>query len=262
MKLIAICLFLLSCSELKKHGPKDPPEMDAFNKLEAEYNNTFPLYSGWPNPKDCDGLLWASIAKAAGVGQIHLTDAMGKPGEWFRSPDKKCYPEGRSRSDISNDMLVGLMLEATDKILYDLYEYGKKNAWIMGRGDIGATLMKPAVRNLLGTKLNIKLGERMPFVWDEKDYVRHIQSLMIYQLGKETGFIYTHEKNLLKSYCKTDYLPCAILARYTNDYSVVYDLLKHPEAPTYVRGQNVEQLRKVHWLFATFVLIEGYYAEN
>ena len=65
--------------------------------------------TSWPSVEDCDALLWAGMAKAAGVS-LQLTVAEDLPGHWQRRPTPCWTPSDGdvgSRSTISQDNRLG-----------------------------------------------------------------------------------------------------------------------------------------------------------
>ena len=89
--------------------------------------------------------------------------AEAEPGRWYRSPEHDCYDLGQSKSDISKDMLMMLFpyLYATgDKQnLREIYEYGKANGNVMGRGPISRTFMTPPMVLLLQRLIGMSVPE-------------------------------------------------------------------------------------------------------
>lgn len=259
MTKLLLILFLVACCG-DKINEKEFPEIEEIELLRLKFDTELKKLSGWPKGDDCDKLLWVSLAKYAGVRDIDIMSARDDSGAWHRTPEHTCYKEGRSRSTISNDMFVGLFLVLDKVVLKEIIDYGKAHYWTMGKGDPGAHIMKPQVQALLGFLAGEKLGERVPLVWSDKDYVRHIQSLMLYQWGKKSGFLYTHERRLLESYSKNDYLPKAVLFRYKPDDNLPGELYDVPEVPSYVRGHKSYKL--VHWLFSVKLVLENYESDS
>lgn len=256
-KLLGILSFIICiCCCGEKIQDREFPEISVVELLQVKFDNELKTVSGWQGKHDCDSILWTSLAKYAGVKGIDLHEAMDASGAWHRNPGQNCYSEGRSRSTISNDMFVGMFLALNKNDLKGIIRYGKEHYWAMGKGDPGAHFMKPQVQALLGFLAGEKLGERVPLVWSDKDYVRHIQTLMLYQWGKKSGFLYTHERKLLESYAKSDYLPRAVLFRYKPDDSLPAELYDVPKVPSYVRGHKSYKL--VHWLFSVKLVLENY----
>lgn len=129
-----IFLLIFSCSKKpEKQALEVRPEIAAKAEL---YKS---LHKGWAHDK-CDSLGFTSLCKlAGGCVEADIKQAQSEPGRWYRSPEHNCFDLGESRSDISKDMFIMMfpyLWNIGDKIaLADIYSYGKKNNWIMGRYD-------------------------------------------------------------------------------------------------------------------------------
>lgn len=246
---------LLGCGESGIIKSKQP-QATAKQRLAAKYSANKAKLSGWPSRTDCDATLWAGLARAGGVN-LDITASKAKTGQWFRRPSKDCYSTGSSRSDFSNDMAVGVILSASVNDLKHWFSWVRRNDYRMGEGDPGAAVMKPNVLGVLGRRINANLAPRLPYFPNKKDYVRHIQMLMIFIDGKSTGHITESELKLLQRYDDgKDYLLSAIIARYTGKYDKVINLLlAEGSPPTYVRGDEPERYRLAHWLFAASIVL-------
>lgn len=144
MKLFLIILILFSC---QKQKPKAPKQRSLEVAAKAELYKA--LHKGWAHDK-CDSLGFTALAKLAGGSQdADILKAEGDPGRWYRSPEHDCYDLGQSASDISKDMFIMLLpyLYATgDKQnIKEIYDYGQKNGWVMGRGPISRTFLTPGI---------------------------------------------------------------------------------------------------------------------
>lgn len=114
---------------------------------EAGLKSTYRRYSseiidkdGFIEYKTCDSLLFSSLYWASGMNvNIKMAEDKLEPGRWYRRSIRhnQCYPK-YSKSTISRDMLIGLMLGAFVRgefdILLNLHRYGRKNLWLMGDG--------------------------------------------------------------------------------------------------------------------------------
>ena len=222
-----------------------------YETLRFLYEKRLSEFEGWPSRTDCDAMLWAGIAKAAGV-EIDLNEARSEDGKLYRRPGKDCYKKGQSRSDFSNDMLAGYILASPPDDVARYYSYLESNNFVMGDGDIGATILKPNIRATIGRIIKRDLGTRIPYLKSKKDYVRHIQMLLIYRDGLSTGFITEQEYKMLKKYNRgKDYLLSSILAKYDGDnVESINMLLKDIPSPSYVRGDRVDRYRMAHWLLS------------
>jgi hypothetical protein len=129
---------------------------------------------------ECDGLLYSGMLYAAGfpvdIEMFHV-----KPGRWYRTPDKRCYSEGRSGSDVSRDMFAGLLwgLYAHQRrdLARDIYRYGFHRAWLMGRGSVDRVFLSPNFQNTI--LLLIGRGSMVGESWVDpiKDHQRHVVML-------------------------------------------------------------------------------------
>lgn len=147
LKLFLILLFV-SCG---KHEPKKPTQVNPDVVAKAELYKS--LQKGWAHGVGCDSLGFTALCKlSGGCGDVVITDAEGEPGRWYRNPGKECYPNS-SKSDISKDMFVMLLpyLYASDdkQNIQEIYDYGQKNGWVMGRGYLSRTLLTPPLIFLL-----------------------------------------------------------------------------------------------------------------
>lgn len=256
LAILILASSLFGCGVLNKIMPKagDPTIL---NNLRVEYEKKLTTIDGWPSRTDCDALLWASVSKYAAVQNIDLTEARDSLGKWYRRPSKDCFDKGDSRSDISGDMVAGLALALDKKDIEKLIKFGKAVNWDMGRGDPGATILKPNLIAVLGRIVGQNLGPRYFYFRSDKDYVRHIQSLMIYVDARSTGFVTKDELDLLKSYDKEkDYLLKAIISKYTGrSEGAVNMLLNGIKPPSYVRGDQPERYALAHWLLAAKITL-------
>ncbi|NDC94890.1 hypothetical protein EB118_12630 [bacterium] len=156
---IVILTLALACSKRPAHAPdKVEPKI----KAKAELYKS--LHKGWAHGK-CDALGFNALCKLSGGCQdVDIYQAEGTPGRWYRSPEHDCYDLGQSASDISKDMLMMLFpyLYATgDKQnIREIYDYGKANGWVMGRGPLSRTYMTPPMvwllQRMLGFDVSVK----------------------------------------------------------------------------------------------------------
>jgi hypothetical protein len=159
LKLLFIILALISC---QKREPKKPQQVNEAVVAKAELYKR--LHTGWAHQGGCDSLGFTSLCKMSGGCQdVDIYQAEGEPGRWYRNPGKRCYDDGQSKSDISKDMLMMLFpyLYATgDKQnLTEIYEYGKANGNVMGRGPLSRTFMTPPMVFLLQRMIGFNVSE-------------------------------------------------------------------------------------------------------
>jgi hypothetical protein len=156
---LVLCLLALSC---QKKPAQPAKQVDSKVKAKAELYKS--LHKGWAHQGGCDSLGFTSLCKMSGGCQdVDIYQAEGEPGRWYRSPEHDCYDLGQSKSDISKDMLMMLFpyLYATgDKQnLTEIYEYGKANGYVMGRGPLSRTFMTPPMVFLLQRMIGSNASE-------------------------------------------------------------------------------------------------------
>jgi hypothetical protein len=139
----------------------------------------------------CDSLLFTSLASFGGMRGVDITKACDRDGKWHRRPiDNPCYPE-HSKSTISRDMLLGLLYfiykDKNLTLAEDLWDYGIKNNWIMGDGDVSRIYMTPGLQATLAELIyflggkNYRFARNMPQTWPKglDGYQAHLQALHI-----------------------------------------------------------------------------------
>lgn len=162
MKYLILTLLFVSCGTSEPNDPDgsnvDPYVLEARTTLEHDQDEY-----GFIKSSKCDGLTFSSLAAVGGLS-VDILAAEGEPGQWFRTPDHNCFPEGRSKSDISRDALLALTWYATvfghTGILEDIIIYGENNGFIMGRGDKSRTLLTPMLLNTMAHCLDWIGGKR------------------------------------------------------------------------------------------------------
>jgi len=173
---------------------------------------------GWDINSKCDGLLFNSLWAVAGA-PINIEMARDSSGKWYRHASQSCYKEGGATSEISRDMILGLLLYIWEykrlDIIQALIKYGEAHNWRMGEGDKTKTGIRV---NLKATifELQYRLGggdslhRAWPQAWDKPvpfslaamkpGYETHLQILHIYIRGLITERISVREYDLLKHY--------------------------------------------------------------
>lgn len=230
-----------------RSGESHPASVDALAALRAERNARLAATpQDWPSRHDCDALLWAGLAKAAGV-HLDLSEAESEPGRMHRRPlsSGECYPV-ESASTISNDMLWGYLLAADRAALERLADYGQGKNWVMG-----APFPEMAARVLAKPNLVVAIGRRLGRWYGTppctltppvKDFERHLHLLAGIACGQRPDIVADD--------------PADALARaVAGDLEGAAALLLDPNyrEPSYVRGSDA--YANVHWLFAAAVVL-------
>lgn len=283
MKLAFLILALLfSCG--KRDKQKEIEEFSRHDELEKKYHEVlkeagehFDRETGWPSREDCDGTLWAGLAKASGVGSVQLDLAdYGKSGQIHRRPYNPCWANDQdlgSASTVSRDMILGYMWGADKDAIKRLAEYGESKNWVMG-----APYPKEAARVLLTGNLIGLLGrmnceyndicknyKNIPplYTRDNKDYVTHLTVLYILLNSRDvkTVSITSEEKDMLKWLVEVDPQNAtfeAAKAMYTDESfdRAAALLLDGSYLPSYVRGHP--NYRYVYWLFSAYIILNHY----
>lgn len=208
-KAIWMLLFLLSCAGKKNEAVETKANLFDLSEQKRFYlEQAKPLQDkhGFIESKECDSLLFSGLAWGSGF-DVDIREAEFG-GAWFRTPDRRCYDEGRSSSDISRDMLVGLEFGAyltKDHILLnELYDFGDSHKWVMGRGPLDYTYFLPQFQNTL--RILIGKDDNLPEVWVDplKDHQRHIVALNIILRGEAEGNIRDDELKILEKFKKLE----------------------------------------------------------
>jgi hypothetical protein len=272
---ILLTLPLISCGLLPKE--KDAP-VDKIEQLQQKYEqvllDTQALLQPpalWPSDTDCDGALWAGIARRAGLPS-DVASALQSDGRPTRRPNQDCGPTseglaGDSAATTSNDMLLGIVLglhaQKDLESLKLLWDYGFENNWIMGVPKTllprvlwrptGYSLLAQAIYRLGGPDYSVRNTPSL-ILPVEKDYEEHLQALSVLlskDLGKPIGSPYTC---LIR---KSD----ALIQAVCGEYNTAADLLLGDyKTPSYVRAGHLEHeaiLKQVHWLIAAKVVLEN-----
>ena len=251
-------------------------------QLEAEYDRrlselrtaSLSHTAGWPADNECDGALWAGIARAAGADWVDVSAAVQPDGRPTRMPFSDCGPHdkgynGGSASTTSNDMITGIMLGMfstqdtyTAKLLWD---YGYSHGWIMGYPDyyISRVLLRPNGITLLARLLHYTSSGTYdyaarfgPVIYGpvKEDFEGHLILLGRYLEKKLGGPQYGMEaaEQLLAHYRPNDALAQAVAGETGKAAKL---LLSNYKSPTYVRGHSSYHL--VHWLFAARIVLDS-----
>jgi hypothetical protein len=248
---------------------------EQYNAKLAELRNiTERNVGGWPSDHDCDGALWAGVARAAGADWVDVSAALQPDGRPTRRPLRDCVTPDESKATTSNDMITGIILglqaAKDDRSIYKLYQYGIDNNWIMGYPEwyMARVLLRPNGITLLARVLyQLTDGKRdyairlAPILYGpvQADYEQHLILLSRVIEKNAGGAQYGMEvaEKILAKTSPLDALAQAVAGNYTqaailltNDYT----------PPTYVRGH--ESYRLVHWLLAAKITLDGALSRN
>jgi len=277
-----LLLFLLTAAVLVTSCGRDSLSSSDRERLQAEYNlrlnelRTASLghTAGWPSDADCDGALWAGVARAAGADWVDISAAVQADGRPTRIPYADCGPgdmgyNGGSATTVSNDMITGIMLglyasndPTTAKLLWD---YGYTHAWIMGEPNWYAArvLLRPNGITMLARLLYSTSSGRYDYAarWSAviygpvvEDYEGHLLLLGRYLQTRLGGPQYGMETSeyLMGYYKKDDALAQAVAGKYSASARL---LLGDYKSPSYVRGHESYPL--VHWLLAARITLDN-----
>lgn len=155
---LVLCLLALAC---QKKPAQPAKQVNHRVKAKAELYKS--LHKSWAHDK-CDSLGFTALCKlSGGCSNADILQAEGEPGRWYRSPEHDCYDLGQSASDISKDMLMMLfpyLYATSDKQnLTEIYEYGKANGYVMGRGPLSRTFMTPPMVFLLQRMIGSNISQ-------------------------------------------------------------------------------------------------------
>lgn len=237
---------------------------------------------GWPAPADCDGLLWAGLACAAGA-KVDLSAAEYSPGEWHRRPPPACWtPNGGdqgSASTVSGDMFQGVFACAWARKDAGMIErtavYGEARNWVMGQPYPEAAdrvLLRPNQVGMLGQLLFALSGGAIDKPYREwpglyapvtADYARHLQALEVALRGEVDEQLHglalgINDNQMAALQRLVDAEPlnplfAAALGTYNGQVGRAVELLLDPTTPvpSYVRCNNQRACELVAWLTAS-----------
>ena len=158
MRLIATLLLLLLPTGCGAPDYTPAPELRQQRADYLEWVKPLQGPSGYISTDRCDSLLHSALL-AAGGAEVDVLAAREPSGRWLRRPVglPECLASGESRSTISRDQLLGVMVWAVvgerRDVLESLWSYGSSRDWKMGDSDnsiegISRIYLSP---NLIGT---------------------------------------------------------------------------------------------------------------
>ncbi len=184
----SIVLLLISCGYFKKDPEKSQPASSLADRLRAkeagwlaDLKAQSDATTGWPSATDCDGTLWAGLAKAAGLTTVKLELAEPTPGGIVRSPSSPCTPSSR---DTILGYGYGRFVEGDLGAYQRLADYGEAHQWDMS-ADTTLSYIDPVGQGIIARAIDglsggtdkrgyggIPLACAPPLV---KDYEQHLQ---------------------------------------------------------------------------------------
>lgn len=204
MRNVLITVFFFAACSSKIAEQKVAEPSTKIEALKEAYDGRLKaIAKGWPNPNDCDGLLWAGLAKAAGI-ELDLDLAEYSPGELHRRPRPPCWENGEdkgSKSTISRDMVLGwLWAKWRDKdaaAIKRFQDRAESKNFVIGQPypeRIGETLLTGNLIGLLG-RISCEMFKNCPIYRkiepvhskSSTDYVQHLTVLFIVLNGEVWG---------------------------------------------------------------------------
>lgn len=270
IRLLLLSLFLVGCGRLYPKTPPSPPvrvtlEEAYATRLAAFREATADKLAGWPSDTDCDGALWAGVARRAGADWVDVAQALQDDGRPTRRPGSDCL-EGESAATTSPDMETGIMLglsaagDATS--LERLFQYGLLHSWVMGTPEyrVDRVLFRPNGISLLARTI-LRLGgpdhgeRELPILYTAgvEDFQAHLLflSMLLQHDNGDTSFV--HE-TVVQAVCQANPADALGQAVCGNGAAAAALLLAPYESPSYVRGADLNAA--AHWLLAAKVALE------
>jgi hypothetical protein len=207
---LSVCTFACGRFELfpAKPSPTDSRLEQLQTKRDAKRARLAEIsdpVTGWPSATDCDGLLWAGLACAAGV-PVAIELAEYPEGVWNRRPSPACWnPEQGdvgSKSTVSNDMVLGKFWcrwrqgdAAAVESLQRFADNAEARDWVVGEPitEASRVILKPNQIGMLGRMLYAQTNGRDDRYWRrlftayahvDADFERHLQALGIALQGE------------------------------------------------------------------------------
>jgi len=265
-----LLIFIISCGTLI---PEGKPKVDYTSILQTRYDSyvdridSFRDIDGFVDVGHCDSLLFSGLLGTA--LSVNLEAAEERDGRWLRRPVAypECYENGKSRSTISRDGLMGVMHWAYSNkrvdVLERIWEYGEARDWFMGDGRLkGAdTYFNVQYRGLLAHLLYALGGSEHPYYMALagvgspcETYTCHLQVLYLDLLGQAKGGLSQSQVDTLvttsEKYPDNPYFKY-MAAKYTNgDIAPVVDMLLslYPASgPTQCEFWPIQQNGENYW---------------
>lgn len=269
LRLIFGLLFIVACGHKASSAPPASPSLqEEYARVHLALVMASSSHVGqWPSAVDCDGLLWAGVAAAAGA-PVDLTPSLTAEGRPTRRPNADCGPT-ESKATTSTDMLTGLILGGLSSgqklVLERLAVYADANSLVVGRPATAVSLsvMKPGTRTALGAAIQ-KLGG-LPSSWSNlpllpnparsTDYELHLEHLM-FSITKQVGRWSELHQLVAEDNCRQnpdDALALVLCGQFSKAAALV--LSPDWTVPHYVRGAPEYDL--VHRLYVLHLLGGG-----
>lgn len=231
---------LLACGTFsgKKHKAVGPSNTSSNLPAQYEFYRQLHLDArgphGWSYAFDCDGLLFSSLSAIGAQAEFEVEAAEGEYGQFFRKPLDygSCYDEqGDGGSDISRDMLVGLIAYAAYAnrldILERLWDYGQDHDWKMGRDRKAdtRTIMTPHLVSHLARIIEALGGKSHPESYlplsyaTDPGFVSHLTLIQVWTFGHTHGYVTDQQLDALKTiagHSPNNALAQALLHKYTD----------------------------------------------
>lgn len=301
MKLLLVIVLFFSCSAKDVTEKAQPSEKLGALRIayrEKMSNVKFDKETGWPSVKDCDALLWAGLARAAGA-ELRLELAEYSSGELHRRPRPPCWENGEdkgSKSTISRDMILGwLWAKWRDKDIAALARFQNRaeaKNWVVGQPypeRAGEVLLTGNLIGLLGRTTcevfqNCPIYRKIEPIHSKSsvDYVQHLTVLFILLNGEvwgkntvEYGVVRSNfppeisqtdikesEKKILEWHYeqnKNDALFSAAWHLYEDgNFDEPIDLLLSSVYTYPTYVRGDDNYRDVHWLFVARLILRQY----
>lgn len=207
-----LLLAILKCSADHNDSPAAVSDKQRVADIAAFYSATMDIDNdGFIETDKCDSLLLTALTNpAANLEAAELT-----PGQWMRRPVTypDCYYTNASRSDVSRDMLLGVIYASyvtndLDRLLR-LWQYGVSNDWVMARhGSLHAIYGPGDIALLAQTIFVLSAGEHdyaarkmnLPLQYAKQGYVRHLQAIQVWLKIQVYGDMLPSDLRLIESY--------------------------------------------------------------